>query len=76
MSDPQLKACPFCGGECTYHTTPGSWGYYPARLSAGCAKCRINSPGIDLREYDHEKDRLTVAQAKESAAAWWNRRAK
>lgn len=60
LTEPKLKACPFCAGEARYGRGGDVWD--DARLwAAGCVFGHAQSPEMD-----------TIEQA----AEWWNRRDK
>ena len=66
MTAPELKPCPFCGGEASIskdHDPDGNGAFYAVK----CRKCRAKSPEI----YAVETCNIHFAQVRDA----WNRRA-
>ena len=61
---PDLKPCPFCGGEAKYHTDKGVIGELYGWV--GCNQCDAMSTHIDVRSMQPEETHPIDA---------WNRRA-
>lgn len=76
--DAELKPCPFCGGEASFYTVSGSYGYYSSKTGVQChnGDCLVHPKvSFDDEGYDWKKRRPIKLPSREQAITAWNTRA-
>lgn len=68
MNEPELKPCPFCGGEAYYRKPQHIKGTAFDVMQIECKKCGAAPYAVNAYEHDTEKNK------KANIARFWNRR--
>ena len=69
---PDLKPCPFCGGEVTFGTSRTSYYAILGEHGSSCVNVRCNKCSLDM--YDHSRHVKDYDERIALLAKKWNRR--